>query len=156
MTNEVCIEDDGLLGSKTVYLSQYYYSEKGVAYRLVQLNAARMWEMEGLSAEEFEKVQESANMKLGDRQREAVFAAFNSGVFVLTGGPGTGKTTTLRMIIDIFRGQGEEGMSGSSDRKGGKEAFSGGTQRGQDYTPIIGVRARPGRLEVRQRPGELP
>ena len=108
MTNEVCIEDDGLLGSKTVYLSQYYYSEKGVAYRLVQLNAARMWEMEGLSAEEFEKVQESANMKLGDRQREAVFAAFNSGVFVLTGGPGTGKTTTLRMIIDIFEARGKK------------------------------------------------
>jgi len=106
--NEIFIEQEDLTQTKSVYLAHYYYCEKGVAGKLIQLNAARMWDMEELRVDEFDKIQESANLKLAIKQKEAVFSAFDTGVFILTGGPGTGKTTILRMIIQLFELRGKK------------------------------------------------
>jgi len=61
-----------------------------------------MWTLDTLSEEELAQVQARAGIRLADQQRAAVMKAFQTGVMVMTGGPGTGKTTTLRLIIDLF------------------------------------------------------
>lgn len=51
---------------------------------------------------EIEKIEKEENVKLASLQREAVKCAMNSGITVITGGPGTGKTTTINFIIKLF------------------------------------------------------
>ncbi|MEA4884432.1 MAG: ATP-dependent RecD-like DNA helicase, partial [Clostridia bacterium] len=85
-----------------VYLAPFYHAEKGVARRLCELAEARMWALEELPESELDEAQRRAGLSLGVQQRNAVMRSFQSGVMVITGGPGTGKTTTLRLIIDLF------------------------------------------------------
>ena len=54
------------------------------------------------------KVEENADLKLEETQREAVVEAVKHGVFILTGGPGTGKTTTINAMIRYFDSEGLE------------------------------------------------
>jgi exodeoxyribonuclease V alpha subunit len=89
-------------GQSALYLAPFYHAERGVARRLCQLAHARMWTLDTLSEEELAQVQARAGIRLADQQRAAVMKAFQTGVMVMTGGPGTGKTTTLRLIIDLF------------------------------------------------------
>ena len=51
---------------------------------------------------EIKNAQGKLGIELEELQKEAVFAAVNNGIFILTGGPGTGKTTTIKSIIEIF------------------------------------------------------
>ncbi len=50
----------------------------------------------------------SSGIKYAEHQREAINTAISRGIMILTGGPGTGKTTTLNAIISIFEKMGEE------------------------------------------------
>lgn len=89
-------------GESALYLAPFYHAERGVARRLCQLAHAKMWTLDTLSNEELAQAETRAGLRLADQQRAAVMKAFQSGVMVMTGGPGTGKTTTLRLIIDLF------------------------------------------------------
>jgi exodeoxyribonuclease V alpha subunit len=94
---EVFLEDGNRL-----YLAPFYHSERGVARALAELVSARMWALDGITQAELDEAQARAGITLDERQRQAVCAAFQSGVLVLTGGPGTGKTTTLKLMIGLF------------------------------------------------------
>lgn len=90
----------------SVWLGPFYHSERGVAKRLWELNHGRMWQLDALSDEELGRAQAEAGLTLGAQQKQAIVRAFQCGVMVLTGGPGTGKTTTLKLMIDLFEGRG--------------------------------------------------
>jgi exodeoxyribonuclease V alpha subunit len=92
----VFVEDDA------VYLAPFFHAERGVSARLTELAHARMWQLDKVDSESLDAVQASAGIRLGRAQREAIERAFVSGVMVLTGGPGTGKTTTLRVLMDLL------------------------------------------------------
>ncbi len=88
-------------GRRTVYASQYYYMELNVAKMLHDLN------VKGTMAEEeirsrLLKLQKETEMELDEKQAQAVIEAVNSGLLIITGGPGTGKTTTINTIIRFF------------------------------------------------------
>jgi len=91
---------DGQL--EAVYLAKYHLSENQAAMRLKALQVAP----KGIRAINTDKavewVQEKLSMTLAARQVEAVKAAGMSKVLVITGGPGTGKTTIIRAILKIF------------------------------------------------------
>ena len=83
-----------------VYLTPLYYSEVGVTNRvrrLVEHTTSRV--RAGRAPGKAERLAPST-IKLSDEQRQAVFIALDNKVTVLTGGPGTGKTTTLRALLD--------------------------------------------------------
>ncbi|HXF63001.1 MAG TPA: AAA family ATPase [Caldilineaceae bacterium] len=94
-----------------VYLSPLFYSEKGVVgrlLRLVQEGSSRLprfaqksvdWEQLLAQA----SLTSTAHVTLAPQQRQAVQAALTHRLTVLTGGPGTGKTTTVRTLIDLCR-----------------------------------------------------
>lgn len=92
---------------RNVYLPSLYYSELNCARMLFDLNVpmGRKNESYDSAITELEKRQK---IELDAQQRIAVREAMSSGILVITGGPGTGKTTTINMIIECFR---EEGMS---------------------------------------------
>lgn len=93
---EVFIEDDA------VYLAPFYHAERGVASRLHEISHSSMWQLDQCDEGQLEDAQKRAGIHLGEAQRRGVESSFASGVMVLTGGPGTGKTTTLRIMIDLF------------------------------------------------------
>lgn len=93
-------------GETLIYPTYLYYAEKKVAMRLLQLQQAT----EPLSEDNlslFIKVWEKDNqIQLAQKQKEAIKACLHHGVLVLTGGPGTGKTTVIKGILSILKAQG--------------------------------------------------
>lgn len=93
-------------GETLIYPPYLYYAEKKVAMRLLQLQQAT----EPLSEDNlslFIKVWEKDNqIQLAQKQKEAIKACLHHGVLVLTGGPGTGKTTVIKGILSILKAQG--------------------------------------------------
>ncbi|MCR5466010.1 MAG: ATP-dependent RecD-like DNA helicase [Lachnospiraceae bacterium] len=88
-----------------VYSSVAYFTELGVARMLRDLNCRYE-----LSTEEFSRrlsrIESNLDIDLDGIQKEAVREAVGNGVFLLTGGPGTGKTTTINAIISYFESLG--------------------------------------------------
>jgi len=108
MDKRVVIEDINLNlaeyqeNNKAVYLSGYYTAEKYLAERLKKLVAAPKSIRRIDSGKAIEWVQERLSMTLAEKQIEAVRRAAENKVMVITGGPGTGKTTIINAILKIF------------------------------------------------------
>lgn len=82
-----------------IYLTEYYQIEKNCAVKLLTL--ARYSDRISASEldSEIKSIESELDIELHDLQREAVIKALSEGLFILTGGPGTGKTTTIKSII---------------------------------------------------------
>lgn len=88
-----------------VYASHYYYMELNVAKMLHDLNIT--FEMsESALRHRIHAIEENTRLPLEDMQRNAVMEAAGHGITVLTGGPGTGKTTTINAMIRFFESEG--------------------------------------------------
>jgi len=84
-----------------VYSNANYYLELNVARKLHDLNIP-MKEAETQILKRLAKIEKSIDVQLAKQQKQAVIEAVNHGVLILTGGPGTGKTTTINAIIRYF------------------------------------------------------
>ena len=89
-------------GSEWVYLENFYKVEQEIALRLVRLdNAPNMKKIEHIE-NALKKVEAKSNIELSEKQREAVKSINQNNVTIITGGPGTGKTTIIKTIIDLY------------------------------------------------------
>lgn len=94
-----------------VFAASYYYAELNCANMLRNLNIP-MLEAENLPAQDMairkrlERMAENLSMELDELQLKAVEESIKNGLFILSGGPGTGKTTTINMIIRYFESEG--------------------------------------------------
>jgi exodeoxyribonuclease V alpha subunit len=94
--------DDFKENNKGVYLTKYYLCETGIAARLKTLSAAPR-SIRSVNAENALKwVQERLNIRLAENQAKAVRWALENKIMVITGGPGTGKTTIITAILKIL------------------------------------------------------
>lgn len=89
-------------GSEDIYLVPFYVCETAVARRLLLLSALAVKKLP-LSQGDLDALEEGAGVKMAKRQKEAIERAAQSGVLVVTGGPGTGKTTIVRSLVDFFQ-----------------------------------------------------
>lgn len=92
-----------------VYAASYYNMEHNVAVMLQELNVQHKVPRMDLDAK-IEKIEKQAGMVLDHLQREAVCEAVQNGLLIITGGPGTGKTTTINSIIRFFEMEGLDFM----------------------------------------------
>ena len=92
-------------GEILVYPSQYYKLELNAARMLMELNIR--YPQEGALLERrITQIEQETGTVLEEMQKKAVKEAAENGLFILTGGPGTGKTTTINAIIRFFEGEG--------------------------------------------------
>ncbi len=94
-------------GVEAVYLSSFYYTELNVAKKLLDLDISTP-EDEYVTKIKLETISKVTNIILDDNQKNAVISTQNNGVSIITGGPGTGKTTTINAIIEMFETDGYE------------------------------------------------
>lgn len=108
---DLCIEKKTVMkeqdGEVRVYPARYYYMELNAAKMLHDLNI-RCEMPEDMMERRLKKVEQNEQIELDPMQHRAVIESIKHGLLVLTGGPGTGKTTTINTMIRFFD---SEGMS---------------------------------------------
>ena len=98
---DIVIEDRE--NEEWVYLYQYYKAEQTVADTLISLNSYKNIKEIDRFESELKLFEKKSNIELSEKQIEAIRAINNNNVCIITGGPGTGKTTIIKTIIDIFK-----------------------------------------------------
>ena len=88
-----------------IYAASFYYMEANTATMLKQLNVS--YDVPDLEIEErVRRIEKQTGMELDEHQMTAVKEAVRNGLLIITGGPGTGKTTTINTIIKYFEMEG--------------------------------------------------
>lgn len=107
MDRKVVIKENGQgeNAERIIYSSQYYYLELDTARRLTELSVQNE-EPEENVRKRLEFIEKKNELELEEQQRQAVVEAVRNGVLVITGGPGTGKTTTINALIQYFELEG--------------------------------------------------
>ena len=90
-----------------VFLSTYYYTELNIARMLLEVNISTP-EDDYIMGVKLDTIEKLSGVELDDLQRKAVIETQNNGITIITGGPGTGKTTTINAIIQMFEADGLE------------------------------------------------
>ncbi len=126
---------EGLLAQESVgedvlvYTDYLYRAERETAQRLLQIQREAMPVSAKGRGKLVAKWERSTGITLAEQQRQAVEAVLEHGLFVLTGGPGTGKTTVIRAMLDILEQQGLEILLGAPTGRAAKR-LSEATNRG--------------------------
>lgn len=86
-----------------VYLENYYKSEESIANRIIMLDNARNIKKISNFESELKKIERKTELTLSEKQKEAVEAVNNHNVCIITGGPGTGKTTIIKVVLELYK-----------------------------------------------------
>lgn len=92
---------------EAVFLSTFYYTELNIARMLLELNISTP-EDEYIIGVKLDTIEKMTGIQLDELQKQAVIETQNNGISIITGGPGTGKTTTINAIIQMFESDGLE------------------------------------------------
>ncbi len=95
-------------GKDAIFLPALFCAEQLIATCVKDINNGISETAFKNADKEIEKIEKEEQIELAERQREAVRCAISSGLTVITGGPGTGKTTTINFIIKLFEKQGDK------------------------------------------------
>lgn len=87
---------------KEIFCKPLYYAEKNISSKLLRLNAYKPY-VSTINPVSIENIEKEIGIEYNDKQKEAINTTINRNVMVLTGGPGTGKTTALLGIIKTLR-----------------------------------------------------
>ena len=105
--DEIVIEERGEKDI-WIYLSNFYYTEQDIAIRIKRLqkalNVKKIKNIQTL----LKKIEDNSNIELSEKQKEAIELVNENNVTIITGGPGTGKTTIIKSIIDIYEQRGNK------------------------------------------------
>lgn len=91
-------------GNKQVYSTNFYFTELGIARGLTDLNVTASIDEKKVQSK-LQVIEDKEGIILDQIQEEAVLEAIRCGLLIITGGPGTGKTTTIKTIIKFFESE---------------------------------------------------
>ncbi len=90
-------------GNLWIYLYYYYEVEQNIAGKLLTLDKARNIKKISHLSKEIKEIEKKTNIFLSEKQKEAIEAVNDNNVCIITGGPGTGKTTIIKTIIELYK-----------------------------------------------------
>ena len=106
--DEIVIEERNDGTGTWIYLSNFYYTEQEIALRIKRLQeASNVKKIKNIQAI-LKKTELLSNIELSEKQKEAIELVNENNVTIITGGPGTGKTTIIKSIIDIYEQKGNK------------------------------------------------
>lgn len=91
-----------VIGEK-ICLSNYYETEKDISERVKFLNKIKCHYSDIEINDLIEEYEVRNNIKFNDQQKNAIIGSLKNNLFIITGGPGTGKTTIIKAIVDIYK-----------------------------------------------------
>ena len=91
---------------EAVYSLPYYFCELGVTNKIIILSIENFQTINSDITFEISSFERKNNIVFADSQKEAILGAFENGIEIITGGPGTGKTTIIKCIIEIYENNG--------------------------------------------------
>ena len=104
--DEIVIEERNK--EEWVYLASFYYTEQEIALRINKLqNSKNLKKIEHIDSA-LKKLEKTSEIELSEKQKQAIKAINENNVTIITGGPGTGKTTIIKTIIDLYEGRGKK------------------------------------------------
>ena len=104
--NEIVIEKRE--NEEFIYLYNFYNAEEEIVFRIKRLQDAKNIKKIVKLNEELKKVEKTSSIELSDKQKEALKLVNDNNVSIITGGPGTGKTTIIKNIIDLYEEKGKK------------------------------------------------
>ena len=105
---EIVIEERAEEEQKWIYLYPFYKAEINICERLIVLDNAKNIKKISFFEKELNNIEKMSNIKLSSKQKEALEAVNKHNVTVITGGPGTGKTTIIRSLIKLYKTHGKK------------------------------------------------
>ncbi|MBW4827901.1 MAG: ATP-dependent RecD-like DNA helicase [Clostridiaceae bacterium] len=96
------IQLENVDGEIWVYYMPFYIAETNVSKKIVELSRVELEKLNIDVEEEINNIEDKEGIKFARRQREAIKESVENGMLIITGGPGTGKTTTINAIIKLF------------------------------------------------------
>ena len=106
--DEIVIEERNDGSGIWIYLSNFYYTEQEIAIRIKKLQEASNTKKIKNIGTYLKKLEAISNIELSEKQKEAISLVNENNVTIITGGPGTGKTTIIKSIIDIYKQKGNK------------------------------------------------
>ena len=125
-----------------IYQTRNYYTELTVAKSLADLNQKNKINEEKILAR-LKKIEKKENIVLDEIQELAVVESVRSGLLIITGGPGTGKTTTINMIIKYFEEQDAEILLAAPTGRAAKRMFEATGREAQTIHRLLSYNGNP-------------
>ncbi len=91
-----------------IYLKSFFVCEKNIAEKLIILKQAKNIKKIKDFKSKFKKEEKEIDISLSEKQKEAIESVNDNNVCVITGGPGTGKTTIIKFIINMYKKEGKK------------------------------------------------
>lgn len=133
------IWQDTVNEEEVVYLNTYYYAEMAVAKKIIELSKnfkpIKYVDLDNTIA----KIEEEQEKFLANNQKEAVKEAINNGVLIVTGGPGTGKTTTINTIINLLLKEDQKIVLAAPTGRASKRMTEATGQEAQTIHRLLGI-----------------
>ena len=104
--NEVVVEKRE--DEEYVYIYSFYQTEEEIAFRIKRLQSAKNVKRISNLESELKKVEKQSSIELSEKQKESLKLVNENNVTIITGGPGTGKTTIIKNLIDIYEEKGKK------------------------------------------------
>ena len=108
--SEIILEERELEGKteEWAYLEEYYNAEKNIAEKLIRLRDSRNIKKISGFDKKIKALEKQTDIELSDKQLEAIKAINDNNICVITGGPGTGKTTIIKTILELYKQEGKK------------------------------------------------
>ncbi len=106
-TGEI-VEEERENGETWVYLANFFNTENSIANKIIDLDNAKNLKYVKNIKKELGKIEIIDDIELSEKQKEAIEAVNDNNVSIITGGPGTGKTTIIKSIIEIYQAKGKK------------------------------------------------
>lgn len=101
--NEIALNGDIIIENERIYPTQLYYAEEGIAQNISKfIKRTNSIVSSELINEEIAKIERQMGIEYSNEQKESIITCINNGLTIITGGPGTGKTTVVNAIIKIY------------------------------------------------------
>ena len=104
--NEIVIEERE--GVEWVYLYSFYRTEQSIAQKIIGLTKSKNMKKIKDMEKQLYNIESKIDIVLSSKQKEAIMAINESNVTIITGGPGTGKTTIIKTILEIYKLRGNK------------------------------------------------